>query len=109
MKAELAARRGEAFVPRPARERVPELWDENLAAWELFERSRTQFICGPGGAVGLLHDTLEWKLKLLRVPEEDWLETFDKFSIVERIYIASLGKGAAGGGQEAGADLSGPR
>jgi hypothetical protein len=101
----LAARRGESFTPRPVRNPKPSLWPENQVAWGLFERTQTQLIVAPlGGVIGISHDTLDWKMKLLRIPERDWLDTFDKFAVIERVFLAAQLKGAKGGGEK---DLAG--
>lgn len=64
-------------------ERHLDIWPENVAAFGIFCRLRTQWTMGPSGEVGLNYGGLEFWLKSEAVPPADWLEVADAVQVLE--------------------------
>lgn len=67
---------------RPAEEHL-DIWPENLAAFNLFYRLRSQWAVGPAGVVGLNYSGFEFWLVSEGVPQADWLEVADAVQVLE--------------------------
>ena len=60
-----------------------DIWPENIHAFNVFCRLRTQWNVGLNGLVGLRYETLPFALELEQVPKPDWAEATDGVQTME--------------------------
>jgi len=61
-----------------------DIWPDNLAAFDVFYRLRTQWNVGMSGAVGLRYEALPLALELEGVQKSDWPEVTNGVQILEQ-------------------------
>jgi hypothetical protein len=74
--------------PRPS----AELWQEHMAAFDLFIRNYTQWRVGAGGPVGLDYAVLYLDMDRSGVPKKKQREIMDVLRIIERAALEILHK-----------------
>lgn len=65
-------------------EQATELWQDNVAAVEVFADMLTQWNVGPGGVVGLRYEALPLALDLRAVPPADRADIVAGVRVMER-------------------------
>lgn len=68
----------------PPEELHQDIWPENVAAFDVFYRLRTQWAVGFNGAIGLRYECLALAMELECVPKEDWAEVTNGVQIMEQ-------------------------
>ncbi len=68
----------------------PELWEENVAAVQIFGDMMTQWNVGPAGAVGLRYESLPVVMRLRAVPAARRGEVFDGVQTMERAALEAI-------------------
>ena len=72
---------------------APELLEENRLAWDLWESEQTQLLVGGlGTVVGVSHVNVPWLMERHGVPEDEQLDLYDKFRIIEAVFVKSCRK-----------------
>lgn len=67
----------------PKREHL-DLWPENILAFRVFVRMRTQWAVGMSGAVGLRYEALPLAMELEEVPADQRAEVVDGVQVMEQ-------------------------
>jgi hypothetical protein len=60
-----------------------DIWPENLHAFRVFCRLRTQWNCGMNGPVGLRYEAASLALRLEQVPPREWPEVIEGIQQME--------------------------
>jgi len=61
-----------------------DIWPDNVAAFDVFYRLRTQWNVGFSGAIGLRYEALQLALELEGVPRSDWPEVTNGVQLMEQ-------------------------
>lgn len=59
------------------------IWPENLYAFNVFYSLRTQWNVGMAGVIGLRNESLEFALRMERVPQPDWPDVVTAVQVME--------------------------
>ena len=71
----------------------PALLEENLIVWDLWQAEQTQLIVGGlGTVVGVSHGNLPWLMQRYGVSEDKQLDVYEKFQIIEAVFVKSCRK-----------------
>jgi len=57
--------------------------EESWAAFDLYRKNQTQWICGPGGPIGLNYAVLHHDLDFMRLEKDDYDAMMEKIRIIE--------------------------
>lgn len=69
-----------------------EVWPDNWPALSLFQRLRTQWRVGPGGAYGLDYDTALNLMPRMQVKPDEELDLLDDLRVMESAALAEIHK-----------------
>jgi len=60
------------------------LWPENVASWNFFQAVSTQWVVGPGGAIGLHYPAVTIVRDAQGIRRKDWPKLFSEVQAMER-------------------------
>lgn len=71
-------------------EQHTELWQDNVAAVEVFVDMMTQWNVGPAGVIGLRYEALPVVMRMRGIPAADRADVFDGLRVMERAALEEM-------------------